>query len=363
MKAFGNARKIAAVTVAVIMAMLILVTAASAAVDVTVPDMTEIFYVADYAGVLSNDTVNYICDTGYDLAVQTGAELVVLTVDFLDGLNSEEYANAVFNDWRLGDPQKNNGVLILLAVGEGKYFVAQGSGLENSLSSGTIGTILDQHMEEDFDAGNYDRAVLNTYKELYSRLEKIYGAVTPDYPIYEWEYEGDSYGRDIFLGVLLVAIIMILIVINVVRAIVLPIRVYPRRRFFGGFYGPGYHHHHHHTHNHMRRNVRGDNQIDFSEMREFLCISKGAVSQTISTLEKKGYVTRETNKENRRKVDVKVTEKGLSVLKDARVDMDDMMIQILKKFGVDNTKELISLLNKFADVMKESQHEEGMSDE
>lgn len=111
--------------------------------------------------------------------------------------------------------------------------------------------------------------------------------------------------------------------------------------------------HHPHHHHHFDCGIEKSGDINLKEIRDFLCISKGAVSQTITSLEKKGYVTREINPDNRRKLNVIVTEKGIDVLKGCQNDMDDMMLNILNKFGEENTKELISLLNKFADVMRD----------
>ena len=112
---------------------------------------------------------------------------------------------------------------------------------------------------------------------------------------------------------------------------------------------PSSHHHHPHPHHHHPHKP--------SDIKDFMCVSKGAISQTISSLEKKGYVTREINPENRRKLNVTLTEKGIAILKDSQDDMDDMMLTLLNKFGEDNTKNLVALLNKFADVMKEVESE------
>ncbi|MGI5900500.1 MAG: TPM domain-containing protein [Christensenellales bacterium] len=241
-------KKILSIFFAVIV---LLVFSATAGASVNVPDMTEVFYAADYAGVLSDDTIDYIAKKGYDLAVQTGAELVVLTVDFMDGFNSEEYANAVFNEWKLGDPQKNNGVLILLAVGEGKFWAVQGSGLESSLSSGALDSILAANMEEDFDAGRYDAAVRNTYDAIYSSLERIYGTVQSSdnsYQIIDEGYYATSESPRVSVMAIFILIVAVIIISNVVRAITRPLGMFRPRGYYGGWFGPSHYHHHHRSH-------------------------------------------------------------------------------------------------------------------
>ncbi len=248
---------------------LVLLMAAPAALAVSVPETTQIFYVADYANVISDQTEQYIARKGYDLAVATGAELVVLTVDFMGGANSEEYANAVFDEWRLGDPEKNNGVLILMAVGEGKFWITQGSGLERSLSSGTLDIILTDNMEADFDAGDYDSAAKKTFDAVYERLDAIYGPVggrapSRDYGVpNQGKYSNDYIipSRGISIGgvwgglaivPIIFVIVILIVIVSVIRALVRPLTWGTRRyrgTFWGGpYWGGGWGHHHHHHH-------------------------------------------------------------------------------------------------------------------
>ena len=49
------------------------------------------------------------------LEAKSGIQLVVATVKSLEGDEIEPYANALFRAWKLGEKQKNNGVLLLVA--------------------------------------------------------------------------------------------------------------------------------------------------------------------------------------------------------------------------------------------------------
>ena len=84
-----------------------------------VVDKSDSFYVADYANVLSADTEQRICDYNGALEQQcNGAQIVVVTVDYLGGMYCDEYAYQLFNDWGVGSSEYNNGMLLLLAVQE-----------------------------------------------------------------------------------------------------------------------------------------------------------------------------------------------------------------------------------------------------
>lgn len=139
------------------------------------------FYVNDQADVLSDDTETYICNENYRLYDQCkGAEVVVVAVDFLDGMNSEEYSYDVFNDWALGDKDENNGVLILLCPGEEKYWLMAGDGLTQELSPAVLEKFASEYIENDFDSGNYDTAALNTFKAIVSVINNKYGVTESD---------------------------------------------------------------------------------------------------------------------------------------------------------------------------------------
>ena len=77
-----------------------------------VVSQTKDFFVNDYAGVLTEETKNYIIQTNAELQQKTGAQIVVVTVKSLEGQSIEEYATELFRKFGIGDSQKNNGVLL-----------------------------------------------------------------------------------------------------------------------------------------------------------------------------------------------------------------------------------------------------------
>lgn len=142
-----------------------------------VVEPTSVFYVADYADVLSSDTEDYIVQQNEALWEATGAQLVVVTVDFLDGMYSDEYAAEVFHSWGIGDADANNGFLLLLSPGEGKGWAMVGRGLEDSLTASKLDGWLNDYFWDDFDAGNYDAAVIALFDQVHAWYETYYAAV------------------------------------------------------------------------------------------------------------------------------------------------------------------------------------------
>jgi len=137
-------------------------------------DKSEEFYVADYAGVLTERTKQDIIDTNEVLEDHTGGQIVVVTVEYLDGLYSDEYAVRLMNDWGVGDADKNNGMLLLLATEENKAWLTQGAGIDSAFDSDKIGSLLDEYFWDDFDNGEFDKAVSGLFTQLVNWYEDYY---------------------------------------------------------------------------------------------------------------------------------------------------------------------------------------------
>lgn len=154
-------------------AVLLLLLPALAFADV--PDATSLFYVNDYVGVLSETTKERIYEKNEALEAETGAQIVVTIVSDTGGLSMEQYAYDMANEWGIGSAKENNGVLLLLSIGDDDYHCIQGSGLETLLPTTTISRILQEKMENHFAAKEYDLGVWLTFEELYDAVSDIYG--------------------------------------------------------------------------------------------------------------------------------------------------------------------------------------------
>lgn len=139
-----------------------------------VVDMSNSFYAADYANVLSEETEQMIINYNGSLEQQCqGAQIVVVTVRYLDGMYCDEYAYKLFNDWGVGSAEHNNGILLLLATEENKAWLAYGLGLSNTLGT-EVDVMLEEHFWRYYDAGDYDGAVTNIFNALLDWFAECY---------------------------------------------------------------------------------------------------------------------------------------------------------------------------------------------
>ena len=135
-------------------ALLCLVTAAFA---LDFPQLTG--RVVDQAGVMSADSRSAVEAKLKDLEDKSGIQLVVATVKSLQGSDIETYANQLFRTWKLGQAQKNNGVLLLVAPAEHKVRIEVGYGLEGTLTDALSSVIISSAIVPRFKANDYSGGI------------------------------------------------------------------------------------------------------------------------------------------------------------------------------------------------------------
>ena len=154
-------------------------------VGAAVPSLSG--YVTDEVGVLRYsgyyDDILWVCET---LERTTSCVLVVLVVNSTDGQDIALYATEVFNENGIGDEEKDNGVLIVLAVGDGSYFVNVGRGLEGILNDAKVGRFARDSLVPYLEMGEFGYGVYLLALDIGAEIEELYEFSEPvSYPI-EW---------------------------------------------------------------------------------------------------------------------------------------------------------------------------------
>ncbi len=161
-------------------ALLCLVTlAALAACSRTVPDPPQDFYVLDTANVLNKATENHIIRENDALSAACGAQIVVVCVPTTE-MSISEYTTLILNDWGVGSAERDNGVVLVLAVEDDDYWVQQGKGLEDLLPSGTLKLLLEDYLEPYFAQKQYGEGVRAFFDALTAQLSSIYSVDLTD---------------------------------------------------------------------------------------------------------------------------------------------------------------------------------------
>lgn len=100
----------------------------------------------------------------------TSAEPVVVIVDNLDNIDADTYATQLFEKWGIGKKDKDNGLLMLLAMDDRKFVIRTGYGLEGVLPDITCGRILRNITKPYLQAGDTDNAVTESLNAIKSIL-------------------------------------------------------------------------------------------------------------------------------------------------------------------------------------------------
>ncbi|MCT8335267.1 TPM domain-containing protein [Leptospira sp. 85282-16] len=90
--------------------------------------------VMDHAGILSEATVNQIETNLKQFEVETSNQIAVYTTASLQDEPIDDVAIQIFDEWKLGQKSKKNGVLLIVAPNERKMKILVGRGLEGSLT-------------------------------------------------------------------------------------------------------------------------------------------------------------------------------------------------------------------------------------
>lgn len=118
----------------------------------------------DYAGVLGASERAEIMQARQALLDARGAELVIATIGAVEEYDQsdrsfEAFATGLFNSWGVGDSQRNDGVLLLVAVRDRRVRIEVGSGY-GSQHNAAMQQVIDQRIVPEMRAGNYGAGVV-----------------------------------------------------------------------------------------------------------------------------------------------------------------------------------------------------------
>ncbi len=117
-------------------------------------------HVVDLAGIIHDDVEAGLDRYLLELEQKTTAQFVVLTIKSLEGEPLEDFSiNIAHNKWKLGQKDKDNGVLLLVSLQDRKYRFEIGYGLEGILPDSLVGSIGRQYLVPYFREGDYSQGI------------------------------------------------------------------------------------------------------------------------------------------------------------------------------------------------------------
>jgi uncharacterized protein len=128
--------------------------------EIVIPER-PLNHVVDLAGIINDDVEAALNGYLLELEQKTTAQMVILTIESLEGQSIEEFSISIAHDrWRLGQKGKDNGILLIVSLKDRKYRFEIGYGLEGTLPDSLVGTIGRQYLVPYFRQGDYSTGIL-----------------------------------------------------------------------------------------------------------------------------------------------------------------------------------------------------------
>lgn len=122
--------------------------------------------VNDYAKIIRDSDEREIEEYLAGLEESSGIQIAVLTMSSLDGEDISSFGIKVADKWKLGDKEKDNGAILIVAYAEHDLRIEVGDGLEGSLTDAKCGLILRNVIVPEFRDGRYSEGILKGVKNM-----------------------------------------------------------------------------------------------------------------------------------------------------------------------------------------------------
>jgi len=126
--------------------------------------------VVDDAGILDEGTRAALSQKLAEFEAKTTDQFVVVTLKSLQGTSIEDFGVELGRHWQIGQRDKNNGVLLIVAPNERKVRIEVGYGLEGALTDAVSRLIIENAITPRFRAGDFPGGITRGVDDIISVL-------------------------------------------------------------------------------------------------------------------------------------------------------------------------------------------------
>ena len=154
---------------------ILILTSISAVAQFDIPDLPKFqTSVYDYSNLLSAQEKKQLEEKLIRYSDTTTNQVTVIIIPSLKGEDIGVLATNWAQKWGLGDKDKDNGVLLLIASQDRKMSIRSGYGLEDRLIAGISGEIIRKIIRPEFKAGNYYSGIDNGTNAIFDVIKGKY---------------------------------------------------------------------------------------------------------------------------------------------------------------------------------------------
>ena len=128
--------------------------------------------VNDFAGILTAAQTEALEERCRTLRATTGAQLAVVVLKSLEGGQVDDFAVRLFKRWGIGQKDRQNGVLLLVAIQDRKARLEVGYGLEPILPDALAGRVLEEQLFPAFKQQRYAEGLSAAVERIAQIVEK-----------------------------------------------------------------------------------------------------------------------------------------------------------------------------------------------
>lgn len=143
--------------------------------------------VNDYAGVLTGNQKGSLERMLVIYADSTSNQIAIVIERDLGGDEPFTRSVDIAEAWGIGDEERDNGVLVYVAIDDRKMFIQVGRGLEGAIPDALAGRIIDYEITPEFKNGNY-------YEGLYHGVVALAQAAAGEYKAKPKKHRDDDDG-------------------------------------------------------------------------------------------------------------------------------------------------------------------------
>ena len=152
----------------------LLLTFAPAVFAIDIATLKPQGYVSDFANVIDAESKADLEAYSARVEKATGVQMAFVTLDTLAGEALEDFANDLYRRWGVGQKGKDEGLLLLLVVGDHRSRLEVGRGLEEHIPDGMAGSLL-RDMRSYLQRQQYGDALAVAARSLGNRIAQAKG--------------------------------------------------------------------------------------------------------------------------------------------------------------------------------------------
>lgn len=169
------------------------------------PDLQTSVY--DYAQILSASEKSALEEKLIRYSDSTSTQIVIITVETIKGESIGLLTPKWAHEWGIGQADKDNGVLILLAEKEHEIWISPGYGVEDKLSAGIVGQMTRDVIIPEFKAGSYYNGLDKGTDAIFQLLKGKYKEERKNLK----KGDNDGGGGGIFIFIIIFIVIIIIL--------------------------------------------------------------------------------------------------------------------------------------------------------